>query len=338
MALINVEPSAVHPGGVLNIKVSAYDGPTGFADIQINLFLVELARDKLVFSMAMQIEVAKEFTITVNVPKQALTGPFYVANLLISLASNSNDEMETINERIEIIDENLKLENISFLIVDGNWKPICGAADMIREFYAKRARRVKTRFEVGELPPTITTQVAYLFTGMLIHTPQHCKGYSILPYSQGLPPTSYHAALNSFTNEFFATTFNLTPQQEREFSTGRPLAAVVFHEIGAQSIDAAMEGTRGLVENIVKAIAFDRGQTPEAFACIVAHGLNLTMWLLGHSYSGNLIPHFGPTHTGAEVERFVRAMEASPFAKLLVELYIQATAEHDAYFRFFRRW
>ena len=145
-------------------------------------------------------------------------------------------------------------------------------------------------------------------------------------------------ALNAFAGPALNRLFQLTPEQAVAFSSQRPLAAVVFHTIGAQNVEAAIRGVRSLVDNIAQALAFDRGYVPEPFACIVGKGPDLTMWLLHRPYTGNLLPSFGATELGLEVEKLTKAMMLSPFAKLLLKLYVQAVGDQDSMFQVFRFW
>jgi hypothetical protein len=99
-----------------------------------------------------------------------------------------------------------------------------------------------------------------------------------------------------------------------------------------------VRGVHQLVDDIALALAFDRGFAPEPFACIVAHGTDLMMWLLHRPFTGNVLAPFGATDIGAEVEKLTGAMMRAPFAKLLLELYVQAISDQDPMFRLFRFW
>lgn len=338
MIQVEVTPKVVRAGSTITVRVSGYDGPMGAANIQVNCVHVELARDRFSFSTGIQIEVAEEFAVTLNVPDGVPAGPHFLAGLQ-ALAPQNPDGPPTVPvTQRNLLDRNADLQRISFLVEGENPGEGQAPAELIRELHARRERRIRTRIEVGNSPYSITAQVAYLYSGLLVHAPQHCEGYSILPYGEGLPPTSAHMALNAFSSLAFNAAFQLTPQQVAEFSSQQPLAAIVFHTIGAQSVEAAMLGVRPLVDDIALTLAFDRGYSPEPFACIVGHGADLAMCLLHRPYTGNLIAPFGATDIGAEVERLTGAMKRAPFAKLLLELYVQAVGDHDPMFKVFRFW
>ncbi|MFL5256016.1 MAG: hypothetical protein ACJ8AI_24615, partial [Rhodopila sp.] len=184
------------------------------------------------------------------------------------LASSDTAAMPVSTNLRFAVDGTIDVQNLAFLVGEEDVGTAQVSAELIHELYAERERRVRTRIEVGDPPYAITAQVIYLFSGLLVHTPQHCEGYSILPYGEGLPPTSIHMALNAFSVPVFNVAWEVTPQQTNEFSSQRPLAAVVFHTIGAQSVETAMQGVHPLVDDIALALAFDRGFAPEPFACI----------------------------------------------------------------------
>jgi len=335
---VEVTPKIVSPGSPITVRVTGYDGPKEFANIQAECVFVELARDLLSFSTGMQVELADEFTFMLNVPAGARRGPHFLAGLRVRAREDPDGSTAAPVVQRNLLERRLDVEGLAFLVGDDDAGVGRSAAELIQELHSQRERRIRTRIEVGNCPDAITAQVAYLYTGLLVHGPQHCQGYSILPYGDGLPATSIHTALNAFANTAFNVVFELTSQQAAEFSSQRPLAAVFFHAVGAESAQAAMQGVRPLVDDIALALAFDRGFAPEPFASIVGHGADLTMWLLHRPYTGNLLAPFGGTDVGAEVERLTGAMTRAPFAKLLLELYVQAVGDQDPMFQLFRFW
>jgi hypothetical protein len=335
---VQVMPKVIRAGSEITIRVSGYDGPTGLGNVQADCVFVEPARDRSSFSIGMQVEVSHEFTVMLAVPDTVPAGPHFLARLTLAPQA-PNDFPAAPVDQLNLLDGTIDVQGLAFLVGDEDVGTAQAPAELIQELHAQRERRIRTRIEVGTPPYVITAQVIYLFSGLLVHAPQHCEGHSILPYGEGLPPTSIHMALNAFSVPAFNVAWDLTPQQTAEFSSQRPLAAVVLHTIGAQNVEAAMQGVRRLVDDIALALAFDRGFAPEPFACIVAeHGAGLTMWLLHRLYTGNLLAPFGATDIGAEVERLTGAMMCAPFAKLLLELYVQAVSDRDPMFQLFRFW
>jgi hypothetical protein len=334
---IEVMPKVIRPGSAITIRVSGYDGPTGLRAIQADCVFVEPARDRFSFSIQIQVEVSHEFTVTLAVPDGVPVGPHFVARLTLAPQAPNDSKVAPVAQW-NLLDGTTDVHLLAFLVGDEDVGMAQTPAELVHELHTQRERRIRTRIEVGDPPRAITAQVIYLFSGLLVHAPQHCEGYSILPYGEGLPPTSIQMALNAFAGFAFNVALQIAPQQAAEFSGQRPLAAVVFHTIGAQSVEAAMRGVRPLVDDIALALAFDRGFAPEPFACIVANGADLMMWLLHRPYTGNVLAPFGATDIGAEVERLTGAMMRAPFAKLLLELYVQAVSDQDPMFQLFRFW
>lgn len=334
MARVYITPAVVPPGGQVTVHVESYEGPQDSKNVQVGFSRVELRREVGSFSTGVIANAAEQFEVTVTLPEGVQLGPHLLTDFRLLPVQDAEGHPQP-GDQVNLLVGELQLADLSVFFGD---TPSRETVDQIRELHAQRLERIQARIEVGAVPASNRLRVAYLYSGLLVHAPQHCEGYSILPYGHGLAPTSIFSALNEFSAEVFAVTFSLLQQQVNEFASQQPLAAILFHNVGAASADAAMQDTRPRADEISLALAFERGQAPQPFGCIVENGNNLNMWLLHRPYRGNLLSPFGHTDQGAEVERLTAAMANSPFSRLLLELYVQAISDDDPMFMFFRFW
>lgn len=332
---VYLTPTIVPPGGQVTIHVEDYDGNEGPADAQVGFSRVELHREVFGFSACINAIASKNFQLNLIVPEIIKNGPHVLTDLRLIPSAPDDGVIPSIGKHVNLLTGRDILENI---VIYFGEKPSISAVDEIQDLRAKRIERIEKRIEVGTAPASGRLRVAYLYNGLLVRAPQHCEGYSILPYGEGLAPTSIFSALNQFSAEVFRVTFPLQQQQVNQYSSQQPLAAILFHNVGATSADTAMKGMRSRADEISLALAFERGQAPEPFGCIVENGDDLEMWLLHRPYRGNWLQGFGHTDQGAEVERLTSAMKNSPFSRLLIELYVQAISENDSMFMVFRFW
>jgi hypothetical protein len=177
---VEVMPKVIRAGSAITIRVSGYDGPTGFRTIQADCVFVEPARDRFSFSMGIQVEVSHEFAVSLAVPDGVPAGPHFLARLTLAPQA-PNDIPAAPATQHNLLDGTIDLHRLAFVVGDEDIGTAQAPAELIQELHAQRERRIRTRIEVGDTPHAITAQVAYLFSGLLVHAPQHCEGYSILP-------------------------------------------------------------------------------------------------------------------------------------------------------------
>ena len=334
MAKISITPNSVMPGDIISIKVASYDGPSERVNLQLNFVRVELERDNFAFGLGQEADIAPDFEVCITVPLEAQAGPYFLADLYgldIEILG-----APVIPQPRVLLAAHQPLDGRAFYIgARPQNRPV---VEEIEALHRERIDRIQKKFDVGSPPHSLTAEVAFLYSGLLVHGQQHCQGYSVIPYGNGLSPASSIRALNEFSSEFFDVVFPETKEQAAQYAQSKPLAAIVVHRVGAETPLAAIEGIRPLVNDVALALAFDRGHVPEPFAAIASSGPDVTMVLLHTPYTGNLIGPIGATETGAQIERLTGAMSRTPFSKLLLELYVQARAEVDPMFQLFRFW
>lgn len=335
MAKISITPIHAMPGDTLIIKVTSYDGPSERVNLQLNFFRVELERDHFAFGLGQETDIAPDFEVCITVPLGVQAGPYFLADLR-GLDIELPGDPAAIHQPRILLAAHQPLEGRAFYI--GASPQSSPVVEEIEALHRQRLDRIHKKFDVGSPPHPLTAQVAFLYSGLLVHGQQHCQGYSVIPYGNGLSPASSIRALNEFSSEVFGVAFPETKEQAAQYSQSKPLAAIVVHRVGAATLLAAVEGIRPLVNDVALALAFDRGHVPEPFAAIAGSGPDVMMWLLHSPYTGNLLGPIGVTETGAQIERLTGAMSRTPFSKLLLELYVQARAEMDPMFQLFRFW
>lgn len=334
MAKISITPNCVMPGDIITIKVASYDGPSERVNLQLTFDRVELERDHFAFSLGQDADIAPDFEVSIKVPLEVQTGPYLLADLRGRDIELPGDP--PVSQSRDLLAADQPLDGLAFYIgARPQSRPV---VEEIEALYRERRDRIEKKFDVGSLPHLLTAQVVFLYSGLLVHGQQHCQGYSVIPYGNGLSPASSIRALNEFSSRVFDVAFSETMEQAAHYAQSKPLAAIVVHRVGAETLHAAVEGIRPLVNDAALALAFDRGHVPEPFAAIASSGPDVIMLLLHPPYTGNLSAPFGPTDTGAQIERLTDAMSRTPFSKLLLELYVQAQGEVDPMFQLFRFW
>lgn len=183
--------------------------------------------------------------------------------------------------------------------------------------------------------------LVYVFgVGCLLHQPQQLEGFAILPLSGGLSHRNMSEIVNRFLegNGFEALPFIAATEQA--FTQSTPVFAVAYPIVVASGPEAALEYCRQHVERVFSILGIDRGQKPRAFA-YVATQRETTQWWHRFDfpgYRGNLLSDFNPVKTANEIERLLPRLEASPFSRLIVSTYSDATAEHEYGFALLRFW
>lgn len=323
------------PGDTLTIRVESYDGPSGRVNLQLSFVRVELERDRFAFGSGQEADFAPDFEVCITVPLEAQAGPHFLAELR-GLDIELPGEPATIPRPGVLLTADQPLEGRAFYI--GSQLQSRLVVEEIENLHRERMDRIQKKFDVGNSPHSLTAQVTFLYSGLLVHGQQHCQGYSIIPYGNGLSPVSSIEAVNEFASRVFGVAFSETEEQVAQYAQSKPLAAIVVHRVGAATLLVAFEGIRPLVDDVALALAFDRGHVPEPFAAIAGSGPDMMMWLLHRPYTGNLLAPFGVTDTGAQIEHLTGAMSHTPFSKLVLELYVQARGEIDPMFQLFRFW
>lgn len=335
MAKIRITPARAMPGETLTIQVYNYDGPSERVNLQLSLVRVELERDHFAFGSGQEVDISTDFEVRMTVPLEAQAGPYFLADLR-GLDIELPGEPAAISWPRVLLTDDQPLEGRAFYI--GARSESRTVVEEIEALHRERMDRIQMKFDVGSPPHPLTAQVAFLYSGLLVHGQQHCQGYSVMPYGNGLGPASSIRAVNEFSSEVFGVAFSENEEQAGHYAQSKPLAAIVVHRVGAATLPAAVEGIRPLVNDVALALAFDRGHVPEPFAVIAGSGSDVTMWLLHRPYTGNLLGPIGVTETGAQIERLTGAMSRTPFSKLLLELYVQARGDTDPMFQLFRFW
>lgn len=335
MAKISVSPINAMPGDTLTITVESYDGPSERVNLQINFVRVELERDHFAFGSGQEADIAPDFEVCITVPQDVQVGPYFLAELR-GLDIRLPGEPLSVSPPRVLITNDQPLEGRAFYV--GTQPQNRLVVEEIEALHRQRMDRIQRKFDVGNPPHHLTAQVAFLYSGLLVYGQQHCQGYSIIPYGNGLGPASSIGAVNEFASAAFGAAFSGTEEQAVEYAQSKPLAAIIVHRVGASTLLAAVEGIRPLIDDVALALAFDRGHIPEPFAAVAGSGSDMTMWLLHRPYTGNLLAPFGATETGEQIERLTGAMSRTPFSKLLLELYVQARGETDPMFQLFRFW
>jgi hypothetical protein len=250
MTRVFVTPAIVPPSGQVTIHVEDYEGGEEPKNIQVGFSRVELNREVSSFSLGMTVETAARFNVTITLPEGIKHGPHLLTDLrLIAIPEDNTDGQ--FDRQVNLLVGSTEMADISVYFGDAPSRP---AVDEIRDLHDQRLERIQTRIEVGTVSTTSRLRVAYLYNELLVHGQQHCDGYSVLPYGSGLAPTSMLSAINEFSAGVFGGTFQMRPEQMDEFRSQQPLAAILFHNVGAASSEEAMRGTRSRAEEISLAL------------------------------------------------------------------------------------
>lgn len=182
-------------------------------------------------------------------------------------------------------------------------------------------------------------EVVFFFAGVNIHHHSAMKGISIIPITPGMSNASIFNDLNLYFQERHSIILPTGPELIPHLRY-QPMFSIDFHKIVAPTEHAAFKHATQLAHDICDIIASERGDRPFPVLSLILEyeTLNWKIIPTGFDLRGNLLPPLFASTSMERVELLYPIIQAEPYARLTLELYVQALAERDRSFTFFRQW
>lgn len=176
--------------------------------------------------------------------------------------------------------------------------------------------------------------------GCLIHQSQQLEGFSIFPLGVGLSHRDMWEIVNGFLESDGSEPLPFIETTEQSFQASTPIFVISYEQVVADNVDAAFKYCAQHAQRVFSILGIDRGQKPRAFAYVVAQYDTNRWWheFVFPGYRGNFAVDFNPVETGNLIERLLPRLETSPFSRLIVATYADATAEPEYGFAVLRFW
>lgn len=156
----------------------------------------------------------------------------------------------------------------------------------------------------------------------------------------GLSHQRMHEIVNAVLEHEGAEGLEFSEETEDQFERSTPTVLVSYTNVEAVDYDDALNHCRAQADMLFQILGLDRGQKPREFACMAVEYDSNRRWHLYQmpGYRGNLLADFSPVSTANRIEQILPKLQASPFLRLLMKTYADATSELDYGFSLLRYW
>jgi len=193
--------------------------------------------------------------------------------------------------------------------------------------------------EEGHESNLTSFEVVVFFVGVYLYFTQAMKGVSLIPISPGLSNDSVFDAVSNYLLERHNVEIPNRDAVERG-TLHQPMFAIDFHQIIAPTEESAFKFALKMAHDFSTVIASERGDKPfHALTFILDR--NTGNWRIvptNFDLRGNILPTIFPHVNAQRIETLYPIIQSRPFARLVLELYVQSLAERDRSFRFLRQW
>lgn len=194
--------------------------------------------------------------------------------------------------------------------------------------------------EDGHSPNAVAFEIVIFFAGIDLFHPSAMQGISLYPITPGLSNSSTYDAV--FVHLLLRHNVKIPQGIEvpKEKLFYQPVFAIDFHQIFALTEASAFKFATTMAQDFSTIIASEKGDKPfPILSFILEHETgNWRINPTNFDFRGNLIPPLFPTINSEEIEKIHPILQTRPYARLVLELYVQSLAERDRSFRFLRQW
>jgi hypothetical protein len=191
----------------------------------------------------------------------------------------------------------------------------------------------------GEQPDAQQFEVTIFFAGVEVHHASAMEGMSLFPLRPGLSNAGVFEAVEEFLWKH--NTVKVPTEAERQAVLQyQPMFALTLHEVRARDEDTAVQFALRTGNEVSAIVASERGDMPFTALVFVLDRLTSAWRLIPTRFDirGNLLPPtFGST-SATLIEKLHPIIRTRPFARLILDLAVQAKAERNRSFRFLRQW
>lgn len=209
------------------------------------------------------------------------------------------------------------------------------------EYDKQRAKNISPLYaEDGHAKNATAFEIVIFFAGINIFHASAMKGISLYPILPGLSNISTHEAVFEYLQIRHNAIIPRGIELPKEKLFYLPMFAIDFHQIFAGSETSAFNFATTTAQDFSNIIASESGDKPyPVFYFILEHASgNWKASATNVDFRGNLLPPLFPSSNPERIEKIHPILQSNPYARLVLELYVQSLAERDKSFRFFRQW
>jgi hypothetical protein len=277
------------------------DWPCGSQNININVFRLDEFRDEFVWSSGFAIELMQKQDVAVpNWPH--LPPGIYKIGSVRAVPADFSAPME------------LLPEHIHFAIVDECSDHSIDAAKLpgeIAQRYSVRQVAITTPINTpAAVPCTDPVEVSALAfgEGAPIHSPQHMRGWSLIPYGSGMGYEDLRCAVNAFLTPNFGTTIAFDQAVANVIAQQAPTFVVIVHKLIAADKSDATNWIEKYAKDINIILGVNKGDKPRLFATFVFHNGQCEGGFYKDHYRGNLLAPLSPGELANQFENWLPKM------------------------------
>lgn len=304
--------------------------PNGLININIDVFKLNEIRDDHVYGCGRTINIGMQNTINLDNFPNLPQGCYKISSVRF-IQENPTNQTEALNAPIHFYineDDKDTINNTDKF------------SELVTEIYSKRQLSITT---------PISTPAAFLKTnpiemvglafgeGVPIHSPQHMRGWSIIPYGSGMGYEDLRSAVNAFLTPTFGATIAHDPKVAEEVARRAPTFVIVIHRLKADNQSDALKWLEKYALDTHIILGVNKGEKPRLIATFVANNGRCEGGFYKDHYRGNLLAPINPGELTNQIEKWLPKM-SNPRIRLLFQTYAEAMREPDRNFQYLRLW
>lgn len=181
-------------------------------------------------------------------------------------------------------------------------------------------------------------QIVMFCAGIHLYYRSPMKGVCLLPVEPGLSNSSVFEAFS----DYLFNNHKINPEifADQQYQRYQPTFAIHFSHVVSDTLDNAIAYVNEQTGYINSILSIDRGDKPYPL---------LTFWIDRDTGALGLIPKSTyssavisapliPSTSSDQIQKFYQIIKHDPYARLVLELYVQTIAERDHPYRFLRQW
>ncbi|MHB1992840.1 hypothetical protein [Metallibacterium scheffleri] len=304
-------------------------------NVSVSIFRAEKERDQFAFGFGASPLVSGDtVSVSVRLPTNFEPGIYRIDAVNLALGSTPSAQAQQI-VRFETIW--FSVHSIEEVLLDPTQlTAVIGDLSRHRQAYIEHEILTEAAFQRNSIP----YRVIIFGVGCLVHAPQQMAGYSIKPIGRGFSHTYLHEIVDATLTSLRYGSVDFDKVTEDRHQQGTPTFFVEYWRVLGVDHSDALEHCRRHAGLLFELLGLDRGQKPREFFIMAVDLRSGQRWFgFNHPwYRGNLISDFNPVSTANFIEAVVPKLEQTPFLRLLLRSYAEATAEEDQGIALLRLW
>ncbi|WP_322015220.1 hypothetical protein [Paraburkholderia sp. J12] len=206
--------------------------------------------------------------------------------------------------------------------------------------WAYTTREIHTQACVGQ-GTGVPYRVLVFGVGCLIHAPQQLEGFSVTPLGRGFSHARLHEIVNTTLYKLGLGGIEFKDTVEAQYERSTPTFLIEYSRVLATDHVDALNHCRQHADLIFELLGLDRGHKPCEFYSMALDQNSGQQWSNSFGspiYRGNLLPDADPASAANLIEVATPKLERTPFLRLLLRSYAEATSEADPGIALLRSW